>query len=227
MPRCSRASKIPAGELPWSSMLRWPIRQSWRRSVDLCRGNRGRRRCRRPDRTLRGDRRVAGSGSGVQWMARIHGRFATAKRSAVATHAPAGVGYTNTRAVSEQPHGPQLARGSRVVVGLGVGLSHFMHQRQSRAEVPPGQPPIVQEHPDAAGAILTGPARYHEWRPIALVVSSALLDAGAQVEAMWQRDLRTRPQPSALVTPTLGVRALAPPLSMTTGLLIFALECVR
>lgn len=87
-----------------------------------------------------------------------------------------------------------------------------MHQRQLRAEAPPGQPPDVQEQPDAPGAILTGPAGYDERRPIALVVGPALLDVGAQAEAAGQRDLRTLPQPSGFVTPMPGFRALASPL---------------
>ena len=36
--------------------------------------------------------------------------------------------------VSERAHCPQLAPGSPVVVGLGIGLSYFMHQRQLRAD---------------------------------------------------------------------------------------------
>lgn len=37
------------------------------------------------------------------------------------------------RLLSEQPHGPQLAPGSLVVVSLGVGLPDFMHPHQLRA----------------------------------------------------------------------------------------------
>ena len=74
---------------------------------------------------------------------------------------------------SEQADEAELAEGSLVVVGLGVGGALFLRHRDLRAEPFEGQRPVMREQADGAGQVAAGLPGRREGDPVALVIGPA------------------------------------------------------